>query len=100
MKRTIPRLDGQARQVAKGELIGLPCRVAAAPDGGIVGLEGHVVDETLRTLTLRIGGPGGRRVQLAKPGTTFSFQAANGQWVDVDGRAIEFRSADRTKKVK
>ena len=98
MKRTVPRLEGAAKQVGKGELIGRDCRVAKANDAGIVGLEGEVVDETLHTLTLRL--VSGRRVQLAKPGATFSFLGNQGDWIDVDGRAIEFRPEDRSKKVR
>lgn len=101
MKRRIPRLDGIAKRIAKGELIGLECRIAAANDAGIVGLEGTIVDETLRTLTLRIEGPGGRRVQLAKAGTAWDVRSSpERDWVSLDGRALEFRPADRTKKVR
>ncbi len=97
MKRTVPRLDGPAKQLAKRELIGRRCRIASANDAGIVGLEGDVVDETLHTLTLRVDG---RRIQLAKPGTTFAFLGSKGDWIEVDGRAIEFRPMDRAKKVR
>lgn len=99
MKRHVPKLKGAAQDVAKGELIGLPCRVATAHDAGIVGLEGDIIGETLHSLELRIGGPGGRRVQLTKVGTTFSFETDAGE-VEVPGAAMEFRSWDRTKKVK
>ncbi len=87
-----------AKRVGQGELIGLPCRVAAAHDDGIVGLSGEVIDETLHTLTLRVAG--GRRIQLAKSGTTFAFQLPKGDWVEVEGRAIQFRPQDRSKKVR
>lgn len=98
MKRTVPKLQGPAKQLGKGELIGRSCRVAKANDAGIVGLDGEVVDETLHTLTLRRAD--GRRVQLAKAGAVFSFQGSKGDWIDIDGRAIEFRPEDRGKKVK
>ena len=97
MKRIVPRLEGAARAVARGELIGLPVRVAAASDGGLVGLAGTVVDETLRTLTVRVAD--GREVRLSKPGATFEFTAPQGK-VLVAGAAIEFRPEDRTKKVR
>ncbi len=97
MKRTVPRLEGAARTVAKGELVGLPVEVVESPDAGIVGLTGRVVDETLRTLTIRRSD--GREMQLAKAACTFRFQSEQGA-VDVPGRAIEFRPEDRTKKVK
>lgn len=101
VKRAIPKLHGRARDVGKGEFIGLEVLVRKANDAGIVGLTGTVVDETLHTLTIRIGGPGGRRVQLAKVGAVFGLRRdASKDWVDVDGAAVEFRAEDRTKKVR
>lgn len=96
MKRAVPRLDGPARDVARGELAGRECRIAAASDAGLVGREGIVVDETLRTLHLRTPTS---TITVSKPGTTFAFRVA-GREVLVDGRAIEYRPADRTKKVR
>lgn len=97
MKRTVPRLDGPARAVGRGELIGLPVRVAAAHDAGVVGLAGTVVDETLRTLVIRR--PDGRLSRMSKMGTTFEFTTSQGA-VLMEGAAIEFRPEDRTKKVR
>ncbi len=102
VKRFVPRLQGPAKSVARGELVGLLCTVHDSADAGIQGLTGDVVGETLHTLTLRVGGSGGRRVQLAKAACTFAFQSPGrtGEPVIVEGRAIEFRSQDRTKKVR
>lgn len=100
MKRSVPRLQGPAKAVARGELIGLHARVQDSPDEGIKGLSGDVVDETLHTLTLRVGGLGGRRVQLAKAACLFAFQAPGSEPALVEGRAIQFRPQDRTKKVR
>ncbi len=100
MKRVVPRLQGPAKQLAKGELIGRRCKVASANDAGIVGMEGDVIDETLHTIVLRKDGPGGRHVRLAKAGAVFSFRGNQGDWIDIDGRAIQFRPEDRVKKVK
>lgn len=97
MKRTVPRVDGPARTIARGELIGLPVRVAAANDAGLVGLSGTVIDETLRTLTVRR--EDGRESRLSKTGTTFEFATKQGP-VRIEGAAIEFRPEDRTKKVR
>lgn len=98
MKRLVPRLDGLARTVAKAELIGLSCEVAASSDAGLVGRAGEVVDETLHTLTLRLHD--GRRQQLPKAGNVFRFTLPKGDVVDIDGYAIQFRPQDRTKKVR
>lgn len=97
MKRTVPRLEGPARSVARGELIGLPVRVAKANDAGLVGLSGTVIDETLRTLTVRRDD--GRESRLSKDGASFEFTTPQGKVV-VDGAAIVFRPEDRTKKVR
>ncbi|MES2153878.1 MAG: ribonuclease P protein subunit [bacterium] len=97
MKRTIPRLEGAARAVARGELIGLAVAVVESTDPGLVGLAGVVVDETLRTLVVRRGD--GREMRVGKPGTTFEFASAGGR-VRIPGAAIEFRPEDRTKKVR
>ena len=97
MKRTVPRLDGAARTLARGELIGLPVKVVAANDAGLVGFAGTVVDETLRTLTIRRAD--GRASRLSKTGATFEFTTPRGP-VRVEGAAIEFRPEDRTKKVR
>lgn len=99
MKRRVPRLDGAARDLARGELIGLEAEVVQATDPGYHGLKGTVVDETLRTLVLRLGAAGARRVRLPKVACTFRFATRRGP-VDVDGAAIEFRPEDRTKKVR
>lgn len=97
MKRTVPRVEGAARAVARGELIGLPATVVASTDPGLVGLAGRVVDETLRTFTLRRAD--GREVRVGKAESTFEFATPRGP-VRVSGAAIEFRPEDRTKKVK
>jgi ribonuclease P protein subunit POP4 len=99
VKRRVPRVDGPAKRVAKGELIGLPVTVVEATDSQYVGLQGTVIDETLHTLTLRLGPPGSRRMQLPKVACIFQFEAPHGP-VEVDGRALEFRPEDRTKKVR
>jgi RNase P/RNase MRP subunit p29 len=98
MKRTIPRLDGPSRDVAKGELIGLAVRVAESTDKGLVGLTGSIVDESLRTFTLRKAD--GREVRIGKAESVFEFEVPGRGPVRVPGAAIEFRSEDRTKKVR
>lgn len=97
MKRTVPRLEGPAKAVARGELIGLAATIVGSADPGLVGLSGEVVDETLRTLSLRR--PDGRVVRVGKRESTFEFTTARGP-VRVVGAAMEFRPEDRTKKVR
>lgn len=97
MKRTVPRLEGAARAVGRGELIGLPVTVVASTDPGLVGLAGSVIDETLRTFVLRT--PEGREMRLGKRESTFEFTTPHGK-VPVVGAAVEFRPEERTKKVR
>ncbi len=75
-------------------------KVVASTDSGLVGFAGTVVDETLRTLTVRRGG-GAAQVdsRISKVGNTFEFTTPNGP-VQVVGAAIEFRPEERTKKVR
>ncbi|HUR62650.1 MAG TPA: ribonuclease P protein subunit [Candidatus Thermoplasmatota archaeon] len=93
MKRTIPRLEGKARAIAKDELIGRTTAIVVSTDPGLVGLSGRVVDETLRTFTLRLAD--GREVRVGKAESTFEIDG-----VHIPGLAMEFRPEDRTKKVK
>ncbi len=99
MKRSVPRLAGAAKAFARSELIGSQATIVASPDPTLVGLGGRVVDETLRTLVIDRGD---RRVRVAKAACTFEFRAPDSDRgpVRVDGRAIEFRPEDRTKKVR
>jgi ribonuclease P protein subunit POP4 len=97
MKRSVPRIAGPARDAARGELIGLRVKVVASTDPTLVGLEGTVVDESLRTFILRR--PDGRETRIGKPGTVFEFATPRGT-VRLEGEAIEFRPEDRTKKVR
>ena len=76
------------------ELVGLRLRVVQASDGGMVGMEGIVVDETRETLV--IGGDA-RRV-VPKRGNTFEFTLEDGSTAVLDGDAIAFRPEDRTKR--
>lgn len=57
-----------------------------------LGMEGEIVDETLHTFTIRTAD---RSFQVSKRGTVFEVDG-----VRVDGEALEFRSWDRTKKVR
>jgi RNase P/RNase MRP subunit p29 len=93
VKRTVPRVEGKARAVAKGELVGRFAVLVASTDPGLVGLAGRIVDETLRTFTLRR--QDGREVRVGKAESTFEIDGAR-----IPGAAMEFRPEDRTKKVR
>ncbi len=97
MKRTVPRLKGAAKEVARGELIGLPVAIVAANDEGLRGREGLVVDETMKTLTVQTDA---RSMRIPKCGCTFSFHHPHFGPTEIPGDAIRFRPEDRTKKVR
>lgn len=97
MRRSVPRLEGEARTLARAEIIGQAVTVVESADAGLVGMSGTVVDETLRTLVVRRAD--GRESRIGKVGSVFGFPGAGGT-VRIPGAAIEFRPAERTKKVK
>jgi len=76
------------------ELVGLALKVVQASDGGMVGMEGIVVDETRETLVI----DGDRRRTLPKRGLTFEFTLDDGTTVVLEGDAIAFRPEDRVKR--
>jgi ribonuclease P protein subunit POP4 len=76
----------------KHELVGLPCRVVHASDGGMVGMEGKVIDETRETLIFE-----GERT-VPKRGTSFEFTLPDGEAVVLDGSGLAFRPEDRVKR--
>ncbi len=77
----------------KHELVGLRLRVVRASDGGMVGMEGIVVDETRETLVI-----GDRRRTLPKRGNTFEFTLEDGATTVIEGDDIAYRPEDRVKR--
>jgi ribonuclease P protein subunit POP4 len=75
------------------ELVGLRLRVVQSSDGGMVGMEGIVVDETRETLVI-----GDRRRTLPKRGNTFEFTLEDGGTAVIEGETIAYRPEDRVKK--
>ena len=76
------------------ELVGLRLRVVQASDGGMVGMEGIVVDETRETLVIDADG----RRTLPKRGNVFEFTLENGSTAVLEGDAIAYRPEDRVKR--
>ena len=88
-----------ADNLAQHELVGLRLRVVRARDGGLVGMEGTVVDESREMLAVeRDGGKGTARVP--KRGTRFELRLEDGSTAVIDGDAIAFRPEDRTKRAR
>ena len=76
------------------ELVGLHLRVVRASDGGMVGMEGTVVDETRETLVIGKA----RRRTLPKRGNAFEFTLEDGSKVVLEGDTIAYRPEDRIKR--
>ena len=80
------------------ELIGLRARVSASAHAPYVGLEGRVVDETMRTLALEL--PDGTEVVVPKAGQSFAFTLPDGSTETLEGRDLAHRPEDRTRKAR
>ena len=76
------------------EFIGLRVRVKESTDPSKRGLEGTVVDETLNTFLIDVGG---KLKRVAKKECRFAF-FTGGEWVCIDGRLLMARPEDRIKK--
>ena len=83
--------------VAHQEFIGLRATVLASKHPPYVGLAGAVVDETMKTLTLDVGGA--ERV-VPKVGQRFQFTLLDGSRETLEGRDVALRPEDRTRKAR
>jgi ribonuclease P protein subunit POP4 len=86
-----------SQQPGKEELIGRRVTVESSTDPTLVGVTGEVLDETMKTLTVR--NESGATVMIAKDTVTLAFEL-EGHRVEVDGRTLMFRPEDRIKKVR
>jgi ribonuclease P protein subunit POP4 len=79
------------------ELLGRMITVVRSTDPGLVDVSGEVLDETMKTLVLRL--EDGRRLVVPKVAVTIRFEL-EGRPVEIDGKTILFRPEDRVKKVR
>jgi ribonuclease P protein subunit POP4 len=84
-------------RLARGELIGLPVRIAQSSDPTLADVEGVVVDETLNTFLIER--EDGRAIHVAKTNNVFEFLDEEGV-VRIPGDRIRFRPEDRIKRVR
>lgn len=92
-----------ADTLVRHELVGLSIEVSDAPNPDLVGLTGHIVDETTNTLVLRKGeGPLGdadaRERRIPKGGSTFVVTLEDGTCVRVAGERLVARPARRNER--
>ncbi|MEM4481183.1 MAG: ribonuclease P protein subunit [Desulfurococcaceae archaeon] len=85
------------RNLQYHEIIGLRVRVLQYSDPQLVGLEGVVVDETLKTLVVEKHG--GARIRVFKSQAVFEFKLPSGEAAVIRGDNLIGRPWDRLKKV-
>lgn len=79
------------------ELVGLEAIVEQYPDPSLVGVEGIVIDESMKTLVIET--LDGRRVRVFKEYLGIKFKLPSGAFVYVDGYKILGRPEDRLKRI-
>jgi ribonuclease P protein subunit POP4 len=84
------------RNIIRHELIGLQARVVESTDKNKIGIEGRVIDETMQTLKIRK--QNGKEVVVPKKECVFMFMLPSGEKVQVNGKLLYGRPADRIKK--
>jgi len=84
------------KNILRHELIGLYVRVLRSKNRSLEGIEGRVVDETMKTLVVET--KTGRRVVVPKSFCEFVFRLPDGTEVLVVGKYIMGRPEDRLKK--
>lgn len=83
------------RNLVQHELIGLKAKIVKSTHSGYIGIEGTVVDETMKTIKIMHGS---KIKTIPKKCVTIHFTLPNGSIVEVDGKVIFGRPEDRVKK--
>ncbi len=79
------------------EILGLPVKVVSSTDPGVEGIEGFVVNETMKTIEIRVGE---RDVLTFKSGTRYRFKIPEtGEVVEIDGDILLGRPEDRARRI-
>ncbi|MEM2954587.1 MAG: ribonuclease P protein component 1 [Candidatus Nanoarchaeia archaeon] len=84
-----------AFNLIKHELIGLKARVVKSKNPSNIGLEGKIVDESWKTLTLETNG---REKKIFKSDVTLLIELSDGKKVQVEGSLLLGRPWERIKK--
>ena len=85
------------RNVLNHELIGLRVKVVRSTHQGYVGIEGLVVDESMKTF--KVMDDEGKMKIIPKDCCTFRFKLHSGIIVEVEGSYLVGRPEDRAKRV-
>lgn len=79
------------------ELIGSRVKILQYTDQALVGVEGIIVDETMKTLLIEKNN--GKRIRVFKSNGVFQLQLPSGDVIVLRGDRIVGRPWDRLKKV-
>jgi len=82
-----------ASNILRHELIGLKCKIVGASNKSQIGIEGKIVDETMKTIIIN----NENKKTVEKKGTIFRIDIA-GKKIEVDGNYLLARPEDRIKK--
>ena len=85
------------RNLRYHELIGLQAKIKDHVDPSLIGIEGEVINETMKMLELRSGNI---ERKVPKEGGVFLFKLGRNQTVEIRGDDIMGRPVDRLKKVR
>lgn len=85
------------RNILNHELIGLIVKVVKSTHQGYIGVEGLVVDETMKTL--KVMDDKGTIKVVPKSCCTFRFKLPSGVIVEVEGSCLLGRPEDRVKRL-
>lgn len=91
------RININRKNIYFHELIGLKVKILQYSDPALVGIEGTVVDETLKTLVVEKNDR--RRIRVFKANGVFEFTLPNNEKLIIKGVDIIGRPWDRLKKV-
>lgn len=78
--------------MGRHELIGLRVSVQASKNPANVGISGKIIDETQKSIVIRVEGAAKR---IMKDGAAFEVELPNGEKVRLDGKAIAMRPWER-----
>lgn len=85
------------RNILYHELIGLRVKILQYTDPTLIGIEGTIVDETMKTLLIEK--TSGKRIRVFKSNGIFQVQLPDGRFVVLRGDRIVGRPWDRLKKM-
>jgi len=81
--------------LVRHELIGLNAKVLKSTNPANVGLEGRIIDESYKTISLRVNG---KEKKVFKENVVLQIELPTGQKVQVEGKLLLGRPWERIKK--